>query len=130
MTTALKRLYRIIRSRYHAGTDYAGTQSPNDGSDMGCGADPFDRGKPHAEKRHSHGIPDYPDQIVEDLANFKLTPPSSFAEVKKARKRESKKYHPDRFVDDPERLATAQKIMQIYNASYERLKAFFQNPPH
>ena len=97
---------------------------------MNRGADPLDCGRTQAEEKRSPRIWDYPDQIVEDLANFRLTPPSSFAEVKKARKRESKKYHPDRFMEDPERQATAQKIMQIYNASYERLKAFYQNRPH
>ena len=130
MTTVWRRLFRIIRSHYNTGTDHTGIGNPNDGPDINRGGAPFDHGNPQSGEGSSQRISDYPDQIIEDLANFKLTPPSSFAEVKKARNRESKKYHPDRFVNDPERQATAQKIMQIYNASYERLKAFFQSHPH
>jgi DnaJ-domain-containing protein 1 len=130
MATMLRRLLRIARSYRNAGTGQTRTENQKNDSRMKQGAESFDYGKPHSEKRRSQSAPDYPGQVVEDLANFSLTPPSSFAEVKKARKRESKKYHPDRFASDPARQATAQKIMQIYNASYERLKVFFQNHPN
>ncbi|MBA4367816.1 MAG: hypothetical protein C0403_09280 [Desulfobacterium sp.] len=79
---------------------------------------------------HLKKFKDYPDQILEDLSNFKLAPPSSLSEVRKARNQESKKYHPDRFMDDTERQETAKEIMQIYNESYSRLKKFFQNRSH
>ncbi len=70
---------------------------------------------------------DYPQEIIEDLANFNLTPPASFEDVRKARNREIKKYHPDRHMNDPEKRKTAKEILQIYNASYERLKAFYES---
>ena len=68
-----------------------------------------------------------PVQVVEDLAVFGLRPPSSLEEVKKARNREIKKYHSDRFVDDPEKYRTSKEIMQIYNAAYDRLKLHFKS---
>ncbi|MFP4309190.1 MAG: J domain-containing protein [Desulfococcaceae bacterium] len=67
-----------------------------------------------------------PRQVVEDLAVFGLTPPSSLEEVRKARNREIKKYHSDRFVNDSERYETSKQIMQIYNAAYDRLKEHFE----
>lgn len=67
-----------------------------------------------------------PQQVVDDLAVFGLTPPSSLEEVRKARNREIKKYHSDRFVNDSERYETSKQIMQIYNAAYDRLKEHFE----
>lgn len=68
---------------------------------------------------------DYPTRVVEDLAVFGLTPPSSLEEVRKARNREIRKYHSDRFMNDPEKLATSKEIMQIFNAAYDRLKKYY-----
>jgi hypothetical protein len=67
----------------------------------------------------------FPRQVIEDLAVFNLKPPSSLEEVKRMRNLEMKTYHADRFYNDPERFQTAQEIMQIYNAAYERLKAYY-----
>ncbi len=66
--------------------------------------------------------PSAPDQIKEDLNLFGLTPPSSLDEVKKARNREIKKFHPDKFLQEPEKMETAKRILQIYNAAYDRLE--------
>lgn len=73
------------------------------------------------------GYANYPDQVVEDLGTFGLHPPSSLEEVKKARNREIRKYHPDRFLNDPDRLETSKQIMQILNAAYERLEKWFES---
>lgn len=69
----------------------------------------------------------YPQQVVQDLATFDLKPPSSLSEVKKARNREMKKFHSDRFVNDPEKFQTSKQIMQIYNAAYERLRKYYES---
>ncbi len=69
---------------------------------------------------------DFPTRIIEDLANFNLAPPASFEAVRQARNLEFKKYHPDKHHGDPEKAETAKQIMQIYNASYERLKEFYK----
>lgn len=70
--------------------------------------------------------PGIPRQVVDDLAVFDLKPPSSLSEVKKARNREIRKYHSDHFVNDPAKYETSKKIMQIYNAAYDRLKEHYE----
>ncbi len=71
--------------------------------------------------------PGIPRQVADDLAVFDLKPPSSLAEVKKARNREIRKYHSDHFVNDPAKYETSKKIMQIYNAAYDRLKDWYES---
>jgi len=67
----------------------------------------------------------YSVQFVEDLRLFDLEPPSSLQEVKKARNREMKVFHPDKYLNDPDKLEIANQIVQIYNDAYERLKGSF-----
>ena len=67
-----------------------------------------------------------PAQFVEYLALFNLTPPSSLEEVRKARNREIKKYHSDKFMNNQEKLETSKKIMQIYNTAFDRLKEYYK----
>ncbi len=64
----------------------------------------------------------FSNQIAEDLHLFGLAPPVSLAAVKKARNREIKKFHPDKFINEPEKVETAKRILQIYNAAYDRLE--------
>jgi DnaJ-domain-containing protein 1 len=66
-----------------------------------------------------------PQQVIDDLAVFGLTPPASMAEVRQARNREMKKYHSDKFIHDNEKFETSKEIMQIYNAAYTRLKDYY-----
>lgn len=66
-----------------------------------------------------------PDPVAEDLAVFGLAPPASLEAVRKARNREIKKYHSDRFLNDPERFEISKQIMQILNAAYGRLEAHY-----
>jgi DnaJ-domain-containing protein 1 len=61
-------------------------------------------------------------QLIDDLNLFNLKPPSNLNEIKKARNREMKKYHPDKFTNSPEKKETAKRIVQIYNEAYTRLK--------
>jgi len=68
----------------------------------------------------------WPKELVDDLAVFGLIPPSSLEEVKSRRNKEVKKYHPDRFHGEPEKLETAKQILQIYNDAYERLERRFK----
>ena len=69
----------------------------------------------------------YSQQLVDDLAAFGLTPPSWLDEVKKARNREVKKYHSDKFMNDPDKLESSKQIMQIFNAAYDRLKDYYES---
>lgn len=79
--------------------------------------------RPEQPRPHPSG---YPAQVVEDLATFGLKPPASLAEVKRARNREMKKFHSDRFVNDPDKFQTSKQIMQIYNAAYDRLRKYYE----
>jgi len=81
--------------------------------------------QPH-DRRGQSRYPQYPQQFVDDLQLFNLTPPSSLTEVKKIRNEEMKKFHPDKYQNDAEKIETAKRIVQIYNAAYERLKKSFK----
>ena len=70
--------------------------------------------------------PLYPKELVDDLSVFGLKPPSKMEEVKKARNREIRKFHPDKFNNEPEKLETAKQIMQILNAAYDRLETYYK----
>lgn len=65
------------------------------------------------------------DQLTEDLQLFGLKPPSSLEEVRQIRNRELKKFHPDKYLDQPDKLETAKQIVQIYNTTYDRLKQYY-----
>lgn len=69
----------------------------------------------------------YSDQVVDDLKIFGLSPPSNLSDVKKARNREIKKYHPDIFSSDKGKLETAKEILQIYNEVFNRLKKHYSS---
>lgn len=67
----------------------------------------------------------YSQQLIDDLAVFGLTPPSSFDEVKKARNQEMRKYHPDKFNSHNDKNEAANEIAQIYNDAFSRLKEYY-----
>ncbi len=83
--------------------------------------------KPKNQSTKTYSTSPYPQQVVENLQSFGLTPPSSQEEVKKTRNNEIKKYHPDHFNADPGKKETAKKILQIYNLAYDRLRKYYQN---
>ncbi len=93
----------------------------------------FRDGEPAADtkqqKQQAHSDPresKYSRQLVEDLQLFGLIPPSSLEDVRQVRNQEMKKFHPDRYLNQPEKMETAKKIVQIYNAAYDRLKINFK----
>ena len=127
----LTRLYKIAKSstvgyvqslgkavgKKSTGTDRLFAHSSGGDGGGGTRADPSGEGT-----KAPIGIPL---KVIEDLAIFELKPPSSMDEVKRARNREIKKYHSDKFVNDLEKLGTSKEIMQIYNGAYERLKKYY-----
>jgi predicted alternative tryptophan synthase beta-subunit len=123
MTEIFRRLYNITRSRIPKITrdkdhEYSSFEE----------FDPLDKNSEQDAGSRAGTSGQYqnvPQQVVEDLKVFDLTPPSSLEEVKKRRNEEIKKYHSDRFINDPERFKTSTEIMQIYNAAYERLKEYY-----
>lgn len=65
-------------------------------------------------------------RFIADLSLFGLRPPASLEAVRRARNREIKRCHCDRFVNDPQKYAAAKEVMQIYNAAYDRLTAYYK----
>jgi hypothetical protein len=84
-------------------------------------------GKPGPTSRSEEIKPKWPQQVVDDLSIFGLKPPSSLEEVKKVRNREIMKYHTDRFTGDSEKEQTSKRIMQIYNAAFDRLEKWYRS---
>lgn len=68
----------------------------------------------------------FPQQVIDDLAVFGLTPPASFDDVKKARNQEMRKYHPDKFNSEEDKGEAANEIAQIYNEAFSRLKDYYE----
>lgn len=132
MASLLSRLFRIARSamphpweKSDRRADGRGNrQTDFYGGDRNAGA--TDSGSNSDRGQSSDGTSGVPAQVAEDLAVFDLVPPSSLDEVRKARNREVKKYHSDRFLNDSERFETSKRIMQIYNAAYDRLEVYYQ----
>ncbi len=58
----------------------------------------------------------------EDLQVFGLKSGAKWAEVKKAYRSESKKYHVDLHQNDDEKKKVAHEIMLIFNSAYDRLE--------
>ncbi|HBD07006.1 MAG TPA: hypothetical protein DCZ69_01995 [Syntrophobacteraceae bacterium] len=125
MSSILKRLVNIARSHI-GGAVSKGFSSAETGFRFQKDAS----SKVPGEKRHRGDTgPKWPRQVVDDLAVFELKPPSSLEEVRKVRNREVKKYHSDRFAGDSEREETSKRIMQIYNAAFDRLEKWYQDTP-
>lgn len=74
------------------------------------------------QRREEEPYSPFSQQLIEDLQLFNLSPPVTLEEVKKIRNQEIKKFHPDKFLQEPEKLETAKQILQIYNAAFERIK--------
>ena len=137
MSELLQRVAQIVRSYVSSTLDFP-SDYPNQG----------DRVDQEPQAEHSTGqekkrqktraasaaqpghnpYPGIPQQIIDDLAVFGLTPPSSLDQVRAARNKEMKTYHSDKFVNDPDRFETSKEIMQIYNAAFDRLRAYYEKP--
>jgi DnaJ-domain-containing protein 1 len=125
MTSLLGRLRNIARAQLggffdRPGEPAAGAPAPDEG-DAGYH---FDEAYQDTDRQSSGAPPppQCPPQVVKDLEVFGLSPAATWDDVRRARNREVKKYHSDRFVNDPQRLETSKEIMQIMNAAYERLE--------
>ncbi len=133
----LKRLYRIARASMPQGSDFF-SEERNEyqgekfeerydwdrQKEQGFGDNSNDRNDYSSNKQtNTYGMPQ---QVLDDLGVFELAPPSSLAEVKKARNREIKKFHSDKFMNNPDKMETSKQIMQIINAAYDRLEKYYE----
>ncbi len=127
MSGILKRLGGIARSHISRGEGLktgTRTRASSGYGDSGNRATLNEHAGPISSGNRPY--PGIPTEVVEDLATFNLRPPGSLEAVRNARNREVKKYHSDRFLNDPEKLETSKEIMQIYNAAYDRLAAYYR----
>lgn len=62
-------------------------------------------------------------KLKQDYANLELKYGASFSEVRKTYKRLIKKYHPDRFISEPEKQRVATEITQKITASFHNIRA-------
>ena len=135
MSELLQRVAQIIRSYVSSSLDFP--SDPRDQRDR-VGQEPYTEYSTRQEETRKKNrdtaatqssgnpYPGIPQHVIDDLAVFGLTPPSSLDEVRAARNKEIKKYHSDKFVNDPDRLETSKEIMQIYNAAFDRLRAYYE----
>lgn len=63
-----------------------------------------------------------PPDVVRAYRALELPPGAPFADVKRAYRRQMKRYHEDRFANDAARRATASEVSKRLNAAYARLK--------
>ncbi len=145
MKDILKRLFHITRAhspkpprffpkkqqkiRFASDREGASNRSESSYSDASEGSERSSHRSRKNSNKGTGGIdyPGVPAQVVEDLAVFDLTPPSSLKEIREVRNGEIKKYHSDKFLHDPEKLDTSKKIMQIYNTAFDRLEEYYKN---
>ncbi len=65
-----------------------------------------------------------PEELRQDYANLEVSFGAPFDDVTKSYKELIRKFHPDRFANDPEKQKTATEIAQKVNQSYHRIKEY------
>jgi len=129
MSELLRRVVKIVRSYVSPSLDFSTDPLDEEPYSKTYTSQEKTRQKnrAHASAQTSRNpYPGVPQQVIDDLAVFGLTPPSSLADVRAARNQEIKKYHSDKFVNEPDRFETSKEIMQIYNAAFDRLRAYYE----
>ena len=129
MSELLRRVVKIVRSYVSPSLDFSTDPLDEEPYSKAHTSQEKTRQKNRATSSARTGqnpYPGIPQQVIDDLTVFGLTPPSSLADVRTARNKEIKKYHSDKFVNDPDRFETSKEIMQIYNAAFDRLRAYYE----
>ena len=85
------------------------------------------RVQPEQEHRRRPGEQSSSPSLAQDYANLELKLGASFENVRSSYKRLLKKYHPDRFANDPEKQKLATEITQKLNQSYQTIRSL-ENP--
>ena len=63
-------------------------------------------------------------ELKQDYANLEVSFLAPFKKVKEAYKKLLRKYHPDKHINNPEKLKIATEITKKINSSYSRIKAY------
>jgi DnaJ-domain-containing protein 1 len=77
-----------------------------------------------SQNRSRGATKDEIEQLRKDYTNLEVPFGASFEEVRKAYKNLLRKYHPDRFATDPNKLKIATEITKKINESYQKIKVF------
>lgn len=129
MSELLRRVAQIVRSYVSPFLDFPTALPDEEPYSKAHTSQEKTRQKNRATSSAQPSRNPYPaQQVIDDLAVFGLTPPSSLVAVRAARNKEIKKYHSDKFVNEPDRFETSKEIMQIYNAAFDRLRAYYEKP--
>jgi DnaJ-domain-containing protein 1 len=64
------------------------------------------------------------DSLKKDYANLEVEFKTPFTEVKKAYKKLLRRYHPDRFANNPRKLKIATEITKKINESFARIREY------
>ncbi len=112
------RLSRLARAELNHILDQATSSDPptSDAFTEDRWSEDFD-----ASPRTTAAARSEPSQRALDFAALELAPGSDQAAIRNAYRRLLKRYHPDRYTDDPEREAAANELTRRLREAYERL---------
>lgn len=71
--------------------------------------------------------PDPQEHLRQDYANLEVPFKSDLDTVKKQYKKLLRKYHPDRFAQDPEKYRSATEITKKLNESFQRIREYHEH---
>jgi len=123
-----RRLFRIATAAFHKGKDEFEKKIGDGRSFIDKELSEWEQKLGVGDKKRPKGQakPKRPaSPLEEDLGLFRLKPGAPWEDVKKAYRREAKKYHADRHNHNDEKRKTAHEIMLIYNEAFDRLKKVY-----
>ena len=113
-----ERISRLARAELNHLLD--GAETATSRPDYRSGDDAWSSSTQTSKERPSRSGVE-PTQRELDFAALELEPESDQQAIRKAYRRLLKRYHPDRFNDDPEREAAANELTRRLREAYERL---------
>ncbi|BBM89576.1 hypothetical protein COTS27_01281 [Spirochaetota bacterium] len=132
-TRILKILEAYLRDYREYLGEHLGKNSPRDRADFDSNTTTGKKSNAYNDYFSKNNPPNteatIPTPIVEALAVFDLTYPTTLAEVTKKRNALLKTYHPDRFEHDTRKKDTANDMIQLINEAYEKARAYLNAKP-
>lgn len=110
----LKRAISVLAGRLSSSVGRGAEQGSNPSNEE---ASPTD-----SKDSNTHSAPYIVDKRSESLTVLELTANATPADIKSSYRKLCKKYHPDRFANDPDKLKIANELFTQINAAYEYLK--------
>lgn len=81
------------------------------------------KGREQPETRRKAEASPQEKQLAQYYANLELQPGATLEDVKKAYRELMRKYHPDKFLGDPEKHRAATELAQSLTEAYQKLSA-------